>query len=137
MLFAEDFFESGEDLRIFRGDVGGLSGVGGEVVELGFHGAGRGRGCGFGGFARRARAEILADGFPVADAHGLLAAVAGRFTVEERARLLRAAEELGIDLSGAPLPIEEELEREAEEAKEAEKVAAAAGDDQGDAEDGK
>jgi DNA-directed RNA polymerase subunit beta len=51
--------------------------------------------------------------------------------------LLRAAEELGIDLSGAPLPIEEELEREAEEAKEAEKVAAAAGDDQGDAEDGK
>jgi DNA-directed RNA polymerase subunit beta len=51
--------------------------------------------------------------------------------------LLRAAEELGIDLSGAPLPIEEELEKEAQEAKEAEKVAAAAGDDQGDAEDGK
>ena len=54
--------------------------------------------------------------------------------------LLRAAEELGIDLSGAPLPIEEELEREAEEAREAEKVAAGAGDggdDQGDAEDGK
>jgi DNA-directed RNA polymerase subunit beta len=51
--------------------------------------------------------------------------------------LLRAAEELGIDLSGAPLPIEEELEREAQEAKEAEKVAATAGDDQGDAEDGK
>ena len=54
--------------------------------------------------------------------------------------LLRAAEELGIDLSGAPLPIEEELEREAQEAKEAEKVAAGggdAGDDQGDAEGGK
>ncbi|MBM3665759.1 MAG: DNA-directed RNA polymerase subunit beta, partial [Actinobacteria bacterium] len=48
--------------------------------------------------------------------------------------LLRAAEELGIDLSGAPLPIEEELEREAEEAKKAEKVAAGAGNDQGDAE---
>ena len=51
--------------------------------------------------------------------------------------LLRAAEELGIDLSGAPLPIEEELEREAEEAKKAEKaekVTAGAGDDKGDAE---
>ena len=93
VLFAEDFFESGEDLRIFRGDVGGLSGVGGEVVEFGFHGAGRRGGCGLGGFAGGAGTEILADGFPVADAHGLLAAVAGRFTVEERARLLRAAEE--------------------------------------------
>jgi DNA-directed RNA polymerase subunit beta len=48
--------------------------------------------------------------------------------------LLRAAEELGIDLSGAPLPIEEELEKEAEEAKDAEKVAATAGGDQGNAE---
>ena len=58
-------------------------------------------------------------------------------TTERADELLRAAEELGIDLSGAPLPIEEELEKEAEEAKEAAKVAAAAGDDQGDAEDGK
>ena len=50
--------------------------------------------------------------------------------------LLRAAEELGIDLSGAPLPIEDELEREAEEAKadEAMKVGAAAGNAPDDAE---
>ena len=95
MLLAEDFFEAGEDRGVFRCDVGGLGGIGGEVVELGLHGRGRGGGCGFGGFASGAGTEILADSFPVADAHGLLAAVAGRFTVEERARFLRAAEQRG------------------------------------------
>jgi hypothetical protein len=37
----------------------------------------------------------LADGFPVADAHDLLAAVAGGFAVEERVAALGAAEERG------------------------------------------
>ena len=69
--------------------------------------------------------------------------IEGETGIEAAARedddLLRAAEELGIDLSGAPMTEEDELEAEAQAAKaaaaadEGEKVAAAAGDDDAEA----
>ncbi len=74
---------------------------------------------------------------------GLDVRIEGETGVEAAARedddLLRAAEELGIDLSGAPISEEEELEAEAEAAKaattegEGEKVAATAGSDDAEA----
>ena len=74
---------------------------------------------------------------------GLDVRIEGETGIEAAARedddLLRAAEELGIDLSGAPISEEEELEAEAEAAKavttedEGEKVAATSGSDDAEA----
>ena len=72
---------------------------------------------------------------------GLDVRIEGETGIEAAARedddLLRAAEELGIDLSGAPISEEEELEAEAEAAKavttEDEKVAATSGSDDAEA----
>jgi DNA-directed RNA polymerase subunit beta len=74
---------------------------------------------------------------------GLDVRIEGETGIEAAARedddLLRAAEELGIDLSGAPMTEEDELEAEAQAAKaaaaadEGEKVAATAGDDDAEA----
>ena len=74
------------NLGIPSGDILGFRDVGLEVVELNFE------------WRLVVAAEhVLADAFPVAEPHGLLAAVACEFAVEEFARLLFLTEERGSD----------------------------------------
>ena len=70
MLLLHHRFEASEEVRTFGGDIAGLGRIAFEVVELGANGL-------------RAFGELLANGFPIAGAHGLLATISREFAVEE------------------------------------------------------
>jgi len=74
VLGLEEGAEFGDDFGILFRDVGGFGGVFFEVVEF--------QRSGFGDVGFRCGVEVRADGFPVAVPDALLAAVAGRFSVE-------------------------------------------------------
>src|SRR5437667_4015353 len=79
MLFAHEFFEPGENIRMLFGHVRGFVRVFAEVVKPGANLDGR---------LPRTRYEFLANGLPIADADGLLTLVTGKFAIQKRSRRL-------------------------------------------------